>query len=49
MGGLKTIARCRPIIIVETVPPGFVEEHLAPLGYSQTETVRRNSVFTPRR
>lgn len=49
MGGIKTIARCRPIIIVETVPPNFVEEHLAPLGYSLTETVRRNSVFTPRR
>lgn len=49
IGGLKTIRRCRPIIIVETVPDAFVQQYLAPLGYSQTETVRRNSVFTARR
>jgi FkbM family methyltransferase len=47
MGGLQTIQRCRPIIIVETVPTAFVAEYLVPLGYSHTETICENSVFTP--
>jgi FkbM family methyltransferase len=47
LGGLQTIRRCRPIIIVETVPIAFVQEHLVPLGYSKTQTVCDNSVFIP--
>ncbi len=48
LGGLRTIRRCRPLIIVETVPTAFVEEHLMPLDYSLTESVCGNSVFAPR-
>lgn len=45
-GGIQTIRRCLPIIIVETVPTAFVEEYLTPLGYSCTGTVCSNSIFT---
>jgi hypothetical protein len=45
-GGIQTIQRCLPIIIVETVPTAFVTDHLVPLGYSRTGTVCGNSIFT---
>jgi FkbM family methyltransferase len=45
-GGIQTIRRCLPIIIVETVPTAFVKDHLIPLGYSRAGTVCGNSIFT---
>jgi FkbM family methyltransferase len=45
MGGLKTIRRCKPILILETVPPEVVEAHLAPLGYRRVATVDNNTIF----
>lgn len=48
LGSLETIRRCRPIIIVETVPTAFVYEYLVPLGYVYAYAVSGNAVFTPR-
>ena len=47
LGALKTIKRCRPIIIVETLPVAIVDNHLYPLGYVQTQTVCNNTVLMP--
>jgi FkbM family methyltransferase len=44
-GGINTIRRCLPIVVLETVPAAFVEEYLAPLGYSFHGTVCGNSIF----
>lgn len=45
-GALATIERCRPLIILESVPPEeWVAEHLAPLGYRAAERVHHNTVF----
>lgn len=46
-GALLTIRRCRPILILETVPQEWVDRHLAPLGYTETGTVHHNTIFTP--
>ena len=45
LGALKTIRRCRPIIIVETLPVAVVKNHLHPLGYVQTQTVCGNTIL----
>ncbi len=47
LGGLNTIRRCRPIILLETIPSTFVEAHLLPLGYKQNGTVCDNAIFLP--
>ncbi|HWJ10669.1 MAG TPA: FkbM family methyltransferase [Nocardioides sp.] len=45
-GALGTIERCRPLIIVESVPDDdWLEKHLVPLGYRATERVHHNTVF----
>ncbi len=44
-GSLLTIRRCLPLLILETTPDGFIEEHLTPLGYRPTDRVRNNNVF----
>jgi FkbM family methyltransferase len=44
-GALQTIARCRPILIVETVPEGFITSYLAPLGYQRAGSVCGNTIF----
>lgn len=44
-GALSTIERCRPIIIVETVPQALVDSHLTGLGYRRVGEVCRNTVF----
>jgi len=47
-GGLRTIERCRPLIVVETPPAqGWINEHLAPLGYRVAETIDANTVMRP--
>jgi FkbM family methyltransferase len=44
-GGIGTIRRCLPIIILETVPAAFVNQYLAPLRYSLAGQVCGNTVF----
>ena len=46
---MKTIARCKPIIILETLPtPAWLEENLFPLGYEiSKQKLGRNAILTP--
>jgi FkbM family methyltransferase len=45
-GGLATIARCRPLLVLETLPVSeWIEAHLAPLGYVVGDPVNRNFVM----
>jgi FkbM family methyltransferase len=45
-GALKTIERCRPVIVLEQMPePEWFQRHLAPLGYRRSGTVAVNSVL----
>jgi FkbM family methyltransferase len=45
-GALQTIARCRPVLVVERVPdPDWFEQHLAPLGYRPAGMVAVNTVL----
>jgi FkbM family methyltransferase len=46
-GALRTIARCRPLIVLETPPQSWIAEHLAPLGYRTAGTVDENTVLRP--
>jgi FkbM family methyltransferase len=47
-GAKLTIARCRPLIVLETLPPeSWIAEHLAPLGYRATDEVDANTVMRP--
>ena len=45
-GAMQTISRCRPIIILETVPAEWCRARLAPLGYRNRGTVHENTVFS---
>jgi FkbM family methyltransferase len=45
-GALRTIQRCRPILLVETAPCNiWVSEHLRPLGYRISDTVLGNTIL----
>lgn len=44
-GAMGTIERCRPLIVLESVPEAWVSEHLAPLGYKCEDDLNGNSVF----
>lgn len=45
-GAMATIQRCRPVIILETVPDAaWVAEHLVPLGYRELTRTHLNTVF----
>jgi FkbM family methyltransferase len=44
-GALDTITRCRPILILETVPEAFMESSITPLGYRQAGSVCGNTIF----
>lgn len=44
-GGLNTIARCRPILILESVPEAFVDSYITPLGYRPVGKVCDNTIF----
>jgi FkbM family methyltransferase len=44
-GALETITRCRPILILETVPEAFMESSITPLGYRQAGSVCGNTIF----
>jgi hypothetical protein len=46
LGAMATIERCRPVIVVETLPaPHWMAEHLAPLGYAVERTIDVNTVL----
>jgi FkbM family methyltransferase len=48
-GALKTIARCRPILVLEGLPSvAWVERHLTPLGYKVREGIHANVVLSVR-
>lgn len=45
-GAKATIERCRPLIVLETLPePAWVADELAPLGYERDGSVDRNVVL----
>ena len=44
-GALETITRCRPILILETVPEAFMASSITPLGYRQAGSVCGNAIF----
>jgi FkbM family methyltransferase len=45
-GAMRTIERCRPLIVLETLPEAqWLEQHLAPLGYRADGSVNRNFVL----
>ena len=46
-GGLQTIERCRPLLIIETLPePAWIEAHLSPLGYRMLpDRIDDNHIF----
>lgn len=47
-GAMHTIERCRPLIVLETLPPeSWIAEHLAPLGYRVAGTVDANTIVLP--
>jgi FkbM family methyltransferase len=46
-GALETIRRWRPVLILETMPqPGWISQHLTPLGYAVARHVDENAVLT---
>jgi FkbM family methyltransferase len=47
-GAMRTIARDRPVIVVETLPSeSWLQHHLRPLGYEISGTVDANTVLKP--
>lgn len=45
-GAMRTIERCRPLLVLETLPEeDWIEENLAPLGYVRQGTVDINSIL----
>lgn len=48
-GAMKTIERCRPILIMETLPKGpWIQRNILSLGYKYYGKVHLNSVFSVR-
>jgi FkbM family methyltransferase len=45
-GGLETIRRCRPLLILESAPPPL-RAVLAQLGYVLADKIEHNKIFTP--
>jgi FkbM family methyltransferase len=45
-GAMETIRRCRPLIVLETMPdPDWMAEHLTPLGYEVAGRVHYNYIL----
>jgi len=45
-GAMRTIRRCRPLIVLESLPESsWLAEHLAPLGYQVSDLVSGNRVI----
>jgi FkbM family methyltransferase len=48
-GGLETIERNLPVLVLETLPTAiWLDRHLTPLGYQETSTVHDNVVLRAR-
>jgi FkbM family methyltransferase len=48
-GALRTIARCRPVIVLEDLPKqDWLEQNLTPLGYSLAGSVNANVILRSR-
>lgn len=48
LGALATIRRCRPLLVLESRPePEWLDTHLGDLGYTMTDEVCGNAVFSP--
>jgi len=47
-GAMLTIGRCRPLIVLETPPTRWIEQHLAPLGYRVAGTIDQNTIVRQR-
>ena len=47
MGAMRTLERCRPIVIVESVPEAFIRTTLLPMGYRRDIELCHNTVFVP--
>lgn len=45
-GAMRTIDRCRPLIVLESLPEDFVAERLAPLGYRASGSPDANVVLS---
>lgn len=46
MGAMATLRRCRPLLILETVPDQpWLDRHLTPLGYVRAGMVDDNTIF----
>jgi FkbM family methyltransferase len=45
-GALRTVTRCRPLIVLETLPTAsWIEDHLVPLGYRVEGEVDANKIL----
>jgi FkbM family methyltransferase len=44
-GAMQTIERCRPLIVLETLPVAWVAEELAPLGYESGGSIDGNVIL----
>ncbi len=45
-GAMRMVARCRPLIVLETVPEAeWIEQHLTPLGYRIEGALNANTVL----
>jgi FkbM family methyltransferase len=47
IGGINTIRKDRPIIILENVPQDVVDEFLIPIGYRRGDAINGNTIFVP--
>jgi FkbM family methyltransferase len=47
LGGINTIRKHRPIIILENVPQDVVDELLTPIGYRRGDIINGNTIFVP--
>jgi len=47
LGGINTIRKDRPIIILESVPQDVIEEFLVPIGYRRGDAIDGNTILVP--
>ena len=45
-GAIATIRRCKPILIVETVPEAVFRDIILPMGYKEAGKICENTIFT---
>ena len=48
VGGIQTIRRCRPLLILESVPNDeWMTRHITPLGYRAVGRIENNTILVP--